>query len=56
VPVVTSALDGGVDHAAAEPAIGGIIGVGHHLELLYGLDVGSHLPGAAGVADGRTVE
>src|SRR5262249_559650 len=56
VPILGAALNGGVDHAAAEAAIGGVIGICHYLEFFHRPDVGRKLPGAAVVADRRAVQ
>ena len=55
VQLVRAGLQLGIDATAAGAPEAGVVGVGHHLELLNGVDVGGELE-AAGEADGSTVE
>src|SRR5438309_2708 len=56
MPVARARLYDGVDHAATETPILCVVGIGHYLEFLNGLDVGCKLPTAAGVAYGRAIQ
>src|SRR2546430_2406707 len=56
MPVARARLYDGVDHAATETPILCVVGIGHYLEFLNGLDVGCKLPTAAGVAYGCAIQ